>query len=99
MCLKKFAITLRVKALSAPWPYQNEKGQVTFKYENMQFRCLNNADAITALASRIEKNYKKKFASPLPKPRVIRREAIPAVIRRFIADRDFHNVREFDALT
>ena len=100
MCLKLFAVTLRVKALSAPWPYQNEKGQITFKYENMKFRCMNNPDAITALADRIEKNYKKNFASPMPKARpIVRREPIPVVIRRFIADNDWDNVREFDRLT
>jgi glutathione synthase/RimK-type ligase-like ATP-grasp enzyme len=98
MCLKLFAVTLRVKALSAPWPYQNEKGQVTFKYENMKFRCLNNPDAIVALADRIEKNYKKNFASPMPKPVVVRRESLRVVVRRFIADNDWDNVREFDRL-
>jgi UDP:flavonoid glycosyltransferase YjiC (YdhE family) len=100
MCLKLFAVTLRVKAISAPWPYQNEKGQITFKYENMKFRCMNNPDAIVALANRIEKNYKKNFASPLPKARpIVRRESIPVVIRRFIAENDWENVREFDRLT
>jgi|TARA_B110000902_G_scaffold221528_1_gene257156 glutathione synthase/RimK-type ligase-like ATP-grasp enzyme len=99
MCLKLFAVTLRVKALSAPWPYQNEKGQITFKYENMKFRCMNNPDAITALADRIEKNYKKNFASPMPKPAVVRRESLRVVVRRFIADNDWDNVREFDRLT
>jgi glutathione synthase/RimK-type ligase-like ATP-grasp enzyme len=98
MCLKLFAVTLRVKALSAPWPYQNEKGQVTFKYENMKFRCMNNPDAIVALADRIEKNYKKNFASPMPKPVVVRRESLRVVVRRFIADNDWDNVREFDRL-
>ena len=100
MCLKLFAVTLRVKALSAPWPYQNEKGQITFKYENMKFRCMNNPDAIVALANRIEKNYKKNFASPLPKARpIVRRESLPVVVRRFIAENDWENVREFDRLT
>ena len=98
MCLKLFALTLRVKALSAPWPYQNEKGQITFKYENMKFRCMNNPDAIVALADRIEKNYKKNFASPMPKPVVVRRESLRVVVRRFIADNDWDNVREFDRL-
>jgi UDP:flavonoid glycosyltransferase YjiC (YdhE family) len=100
MCLKLFAVTLRVKAISAPWPYQNEKGQITFKYENMKFRCMNNPDAIVALANRIEKNYKKNFASPLPKARpIVRRESLPVVVRRFIAENDWENVREFDRLT
>jgi len=99
MCLKTFASTLRAEALSAPMPYENEKGQATFHHENTIFRCLNSREAITAMANRIEKNHRKNLASPLPKARVIRREAIPAIIRRFIADRDFHNVREFDALT
>tara|TARA_B110000091_G_C13469109_1_gene331348 strand:+ start:150 stop:455 length:306 start_codon:yes stop_codon:yes gene_type:complete len=100
MCLKLFSVTLRVKAISAPWPYQNEKGQITFKYENMKFRCMNNPDAIVALANRIEKNYKKNFASPLPKARpIVRRESLPVVVRRFIAENDWENVREFDRLT
>jgi hypothetical protein len=100
MCLKLFAVTLRVKALSAPWPYQNEKGQITFKYENMKFRCMNNPDAITALAVRIEKDHKKNFAfSPMPKQAVVRRESLRVVVRRFIADNDWDNVREFDRLT
>ena len=100
MCLKLFAVTLRVKALSAPYPYYNEKGQITFKYENMKFRCMNNPDAIVALANRIEKNYKKNFASPLPKARpIVRRESLPVVVRRFIAENDWENVREFDRLT
>jgi hypothetical protein len=66
----------------------------------MKFRCMNNPDAITALADRIEKNYKKNFASsPLPKPAVVRRESLRVVVRRFIADNDWDNVREFDRLT
>ena len=99
MCLKLFAVTLRVKALYAPMPYENEKGQITFKYHNMMFRCLNNADAVTALAARIEKDHKKNFASsPLPKQAVVRRESLRVVVRRFIADSDWDNVREFDRL-
>ena len=98
MCLKLFAVTLRVKALYAPMPYENEKGQITFQYENMKFRCLNNPDAITALAVRIEKNHNKNFASPLPKQAVVRRESLRVVVRRFIADSDWDNVREFDRL-
>ena len=98
MCLKLFAVTLRVKALYAPMPYENEKGQITFQYENMKFRCLNNPDAITALAVRIEKNHNKNFASPLPKVAVVRRESLRVVVRRFIADNDWDNVREFDRL-
>jgi hypothetical protein len=102
MCLKKFAATLRAEALNAPitWPSENSKGQTTFMYEKMYFRCLNNADAIVALANRIEKNYKKNFASPLPKARpIVRRESLPVVVRRFIAENDWENVREFDRLT
>ena len=99
MCLKKFAATLRAEALSAPLPSENSKGQTTFMHEKTYFRCLNTCAAITAMADRIEKNYRKNFASPLPKPAIVRRESIPVVIRRFIADRDFHNVRELDALT
>ena len=99
MCLKKFAATLRAEALSAPLPSENSKGQTTFMHEKTYFRCLNTYAAITAMADRIEKNYRKNFASPLPKPAIVRRESIPVVIRRFIADRDFHNVRELDALT
>ena len=101
MCLKKFAATLRAEALNAPitWPSENSKGQTTFMYEKMYFRCMNNPDAITALADRIEKNYKKNFASPVPKPVVVRRESLRVVVRRFIADNDWDNVREFDRLT
>ena len=99
MCLKLFAVTLRVKALSAPWPYQNEKGQITFKYKNMKFRCMNNPDAITALADRIEKNYKKNFASsPLPKPAVVRREPVKNIIKRFINDHDLYNATQLSML-
>tara|TARA_B110000208_G_scaffold130492_1_gene158247 strand:- start:31 stop:231 length:201 start_codon:yes stop_codon:yes gene_type:complete len=65
----------------------------------MKFRCMNNPDAITALADRIEKNYKKNFASPMPKPAVVRRESLRVVVRRFIADNDWDNAREFDRLT
>ena len=100
MCLKQFAATLRAEALSAPMPYENEKGQTTFTHEKTTFRCLNTCAAITAMANRIEKNHKKNFSrTPLPQKRGTNRGSIPAVIRRFIADRDFHNVRELDALT
>ena len=99
MCLKKFAATLRAEALSAPMSYPDIDGRAVFRHEKTTFRCLNTCAAITAMANRIEKNYRKNFASPLPKPAIVRRESIPVVIRRFIADRDFHNVRELDALT
>ena len=100
MCLKTFAATLRAEALSAPMPYENSKGQATFMYETTYFRCLNTSDAITAMANRIEKNHQKNFSrSKAPQKRGTSRGSIPAVIRRFIADRDFHNVRELDALT
>ena len=100
MCLKKFATTLKSEALNAPLPHENEKGQATFAYGNMSFRCLNNADAITALANKIEKNHKKNFSwSKTPQKRGIKRGSIPAVIRRLLEEGDFHNAREFDALT
>jgi hypothetical protein len=61
---------------------------------------MNNPDAITALAVRIEKDHKKNFAfSPMPKQAVVRRESLRVVVRRFIADNDWDNVREFDRLT
>ena len=100
MCLKKFAATLRAEALSAPLPSENSKGQTTFMHEKTYFRCLNTYAAITAMANKIEKNHKKNFSrTPLPQKRGTNRGSIPVVIRRFIADRDFHNVRELDALT
>jgi len=61
---------------------------------------MNNPDAITALADRIEKDHKKNFAfSPMPKLAVVRRESLRVVVRRFIADNDWDNAREFDRLT
>ena len=100
MCLKKFAATLRAEALNAPitWPSENSKGQTTFMYEKMYFRCMNNPDAITALADRIEKNHKKNFASPLPKARVVRREPVKNIIKRFINDHDLYNATQLSML-
>jgi hypothetical protein len=98
MTLKQFAATLRAEALAAPMPSENSKGQTTFMYETTYFRCLNNREAITAMADRIEKNASKSFASPLPKARVVRREPVKNIIKRFVNDHDLYNATQLSML-
>ena len=101
MCLKQFAATLRVKALSAPTtpPSDVRLHKAVFRHESITFRCLNSCNHITAMADRIEKNFNKNFsASKMPRPVVIRREPVQTIVNRFLKDGDTHNAAQLQTI-